>query len=394
MEIQHKPVDVGTPPSIQEPEITPIRFHGFKDLDTTRDSSVNSPKFSSLGHQWLIGLCPGGDGEADVGNISIYLANMSGESIEAECRFRIKRPKSTISTFHHQNGKVTFTPRGTEDSTWGIRNFVSRQSLIEGYLLDGTLVIEVWLKHANPSPPPPPFNFDNPFCGAMLKLFGDKDSSDIVFEVEDQSQKNKNTRKRARKSHIKFHAHRLVLKQCAPDLAALSGSMDGAVSVPITDVKPDIFRHLLYYIYGGKLTEKDVKTHARELINAADRYGIVGLKLEAEMWYVKLKNIDLENVMELLLYADAKNCALLKEATMDFIVENRVEVLQKVPLNNVPGGLFAELLAATTRKLPAEGEESDLSTLRISELRKKLKEKGLNLDGSREILIATLKENA
>ena len=34
---------------------------------------------------------------------------------------------------------------------------------------------------------------------------------------------------------------------------------------------------------------------------------------------------------------------------MDFIVASRKDVLKKVPLNEVPGGLFADLLAATMR---------------------------------------------
>ena len=39
-------------------------------------------------------------------------------------------------------------------------------------------------------------------------------------------------------------------------------------------------------------------------------------------------------MMEHLLYAEAKNCALLKETVLDFMVDNNVEVLKKVSFNN------------------------------------------------------------
>ncbi len=43
--------------------------------------------------------------------------------------------------------------------------------------------------------------------------------------------------------------------------------------------------------------------------------------------------------MELLLYTHVMNCALLKETVMDLVVENEVQVLLKVPLNDVPEAL-------------------------------------------------------
>ncbi|KAL7524028.1 hypothetical protein ACHAXR_000411 [Thalassiosira sp. AJA248-18] len=99
-----------------------------------------------------------------------------------------------------------------------------------------------------------------------------------------------------------------------------------------------------------------------------------------------------------LLYSDAMNCALLKETVMDFMLENRTEVLEKVSLKDAPGGLLADILAATSRKFDSAGGAGagvdDFNVMRISDLREKLHEKGLDVDGSRETLIATLKENA
>ena len=155
----------------------------------------------------------------------------------------------------------------------------------------------------------------------------------------------------------KFTAHRLILKQCAPMLAELCASAEGFASVPISGIKPEIFRIVLHYVYGGKPTEADFESHAKDIVDAANRFGVVNLKLEAEVWYIKLTTISVGNVMELLLYADAMDCALLKETVMDFIVDNGNDVLQNVPLKDVPGGLFGDLLAATAR-----GKEKDAAT--------------------------------
>ncbi len=66
-------------------------------------------------------------------------------------------------------------------------------------------------------------------------------------------------------------------------------------------------------------------SHANELIDAADKYGVVNLKLEAEVRFVEATTFTMDNVMDNLLYAESKNCALLKESVMDFIAENKIK---------------------------------------------------------------------
>ena len=81
---------------------------------------------------------------------------------------------------------------------------------------------------------------------------------------------------------------------------------------------------------------------------------------------------------------------------MDFAVENGDKVYEKVDFDNFPGHLVKELFSAVSRgkkKIGASGNNNELNTMRISELRRKLYEKGLDVDVSRETMIATLKEN-
>jgi hypothetical protein len=65
------------------------------------------------------------------------------------------------------------------------------------------------------------------------------------------------------------------------------------------------------------------------LIEAANKYGLTNLKLKAEAGFVSSTYINFDNLMELLHFANSKNCYLLQEAVMDFIVKNKVEILEK-----------------------------------------------------------------
>ena len=178
------------------------------------------------------------------------------------------------------------------------------------------------------------------------------------------------------------------------EMCGEGGGGVGVTVVPINDIKPDIFKQVLYFVYGGAVPEAVFEENARLFIDAADKLGVTNLKLEAEAYYVKATAINTDNLMDNLLYADSKNCALLKEAVIDFVVDNGKEVLDKVRLEDVPGGMFRDLLTAMTRKDGTVSNIGDtLSTLRVSELRRKLDEKGLDVDGSREAMIATLKKN-
>ena len=146
-----------------------------------------------------------------------------------------------------------------------------------------------------------------------------------------------------------------------------------------------------------------MQSNAKDIINACDKYGVVSLKLEAEACYVKSTTITVENMMDNLLYADSKNLALLKEAVMDYIVANKKSIMGKISFDNVPGSTVTDILAAMARGEDSdddsdaedgEGESIDYNKMRVGTLRKMLDEKGLDVDGSREAMIALLKENA
>ena len=393
-------VDVGTPPSSlsmskeNEWEIINVRYHGFENLTVVRGEAVVSPEFTCFGHQWCLKLYPGGGSTSEDGMVGIFLHNLSTRSITLQYGYSFKNERhKLIKDYFTKKEGSEFTARGS-NSNRGRSNFCERNTIIDS-LIYGTLIIEVRMRQIVGTDICSPFIPENPHSKTIIKLFNDEESADIVFEL-DADGSGRHTRKRA-KTTTTFHAHRLILQQCSSTvLNELCKSGGEAVStVSITDVKPEVFKHMLYYVYGGKIAEKDMEENAKEIIHAADKYGIVGLKLEAEASFVISSDITFDNAIDNLLYADATNCALIKELVLDFIAQNRKEAVNKLSFDNVPGSAMKDLLAAVNRddnKGGSTTNANDFSMMRVSTLRKMLDEKGLDIDGSREMMIATLKE--
>ena len=392
-------VDVGTPQrGFQRYVIAEVCFHGFRDLPAERGECTESPEFICLGHRWRLAIYPGGEEDPDDGMVAVYLRNRSDESIKINNFLSVKDSEGK-EVGNDKPGDCNFTPgnfnpNGTVDGndSWGRSDFAKRSKLVKA-LVNGTLTIEVRMRKYEQTNTPDAFIPENPLCNNILKSFMDVESADVVFEVGGE-QSTGARKKRAKTTPTKFHAHRFILQKSSSTLAEMCGMGKG--SVPIANIKPDIFRHMLYHLYGGKISDEDLRGNEKDLIDAADKYGVVSLKLEAEAFYVKSTTLAIDNIIDNLLYADSKNCALLKEAAVDFMVENGKDILDKVSFDDLPGSMVKDLLTAMTREKEAENESDDdsFNTMRVGTLRRKLYEKGLDVDGSREAMISLLKENS
>ena len=392
-------MDVGAPPEgYKEWTTALVRFHGFANLSTIRGESVISPQFSCLGHQWKLCLYPGGivSHSAGEGYAAVVLCNMTDASITTQLGYSIKDVDGK-EVVHKKPLTTEFAACGSEDNNARCKiNFAKRTKLMKS-LVNRALVIEVRMKTlTSTSKSISQFIPTNPFNKNVSELFMDEETADVVFEVGGEQQRGK--RKRAKTSSTNFHAHRLILQKCAPTLYEMCKSDEngGITTIAITGVTPKIFKHMLYYTYGGKLSDEELKVNAKDIINACDKYGVVHLKLEAEVYYIKSTEITLDNMIDNLLYADSKNLALLKEAVMDYIVANKDDIIGKVSFSDVPGDMMTDLLTAVSRGEQNEsnnGDKVNYNIMRVGVLRKMLDEKGLNVDGSRESMIALLKEH-
>jgi hypothetical protein len=370
-----------------------VHCHGFESLSAEEAEFVDSPEFEGIGNRWFLMIYPGGDTSAARGMVSLYLYNKSNKAIEIDFGFSVYDGNGKQVAYNRKKTPHNFTVNGG----CGWKTFAKRSTLLNS-LVNGALVIEVHMKLTTPTKSvPPPFIPENPSaCKIIQGLFMNNQSADIIFEVAEGKGKDSAT-KVAKTAPVTFPAHRCIVENCSSIFADLESHDDSTTPIiQINDVTPDIFRLLLSYIYGGKVSEDNMVLHARGVIDAADKYGVVNLKLEAEANLVEGTTFTIANMMELLLYADSKNLALLKEAALDYMMENRDEVLEKLSFNNVPGTLMRDLLAATARgEVRNNGTnvhvDNQYNALRISELRQRAHEKGLNIDGSRELLIAALK---
>lgn len=332
-------------------EIFEVCFDNFERLPFERGEYVESAKFTSFGHQWCLAVYPGGEVFSGDGRVSIYLYHKSKGDIEVDSSLMIK---SSIEQTHelHSMGKYHFPPAGSAADCLGEDDF-DRLKIISGLKAGGTLVVDVRMsKVESTTPVSMPFVPENPLTKTILSKFNDETSSDLIFEVGDGTGTKLETRKKAKVSTT-FYAHRFILKDLAPLLAPSNDNDKDeeeelpSIALQITGVKPEIFHFVLYYTYGGKISEDDMKANARDIIDASDRYGVVNLKLEAEASYVNSTTITVSNLMNQLHYAVSKNCALLQEAVMDYILENGSEVLKGVSFDEIPGGssLFVDLIA-------------------------------------------------
>ena len=389
-------VHVGSPPSsdVQEWARTSIYFHGFADLPTQNGECVTSPDFYCLGYEWALVLYPRGDLEL-VGQYyfsrghRLLNDDSHEEVISAALIFR-SRGNTAINFSWAIRGEADDSGKGKDhtficETSCSFPHQYDRSSYVPKYLIEGALVIEVRMR---PTKLTVPFIPDNPsYCSIVRELFFDRSSADIVFEISGGlSDHNKEL------APAKFYAHRLILMKAAPVLADMCVSNETPSLVKLSNVSPATFEVLLSYIYGSRTVDFGTDlSHTKAIIAAADRFGIINLKLEAEAYYVTLLTITFENAMEELIFAGSMNCALLKEEVIDFIIENKVTFVKKRMLSSAPEGMIYDVMTAIARKeLREVGVENEFCMMSISDLRRLSSERGTDVDGSREALISEL----
>ena len=394
----HVKVDVGTPTGdIKDWSTAEVRFHDFTNLTTTSGECVPSPEFTCLGHQWVLKLYPGGRHDADEGyvSVSIKFTNSTCKDIEIEYGFSVK--DAAGKEVEHRSPKTKMFPALRAETTigQGIKKFAKR-SRITDKLVEGALIIDVRMRLFGVATTETlPFIPNNPAYKLLLSMFNDEETADTLFEVTDQPVRHDEGIRKRSKTTTTLHAHRAIVQKSSATLGELcKPGEDSVTTVQINDIRPDIFRHLLHYVYGGKVPDEELKKNAKDIVEAADKYGIVGLKLETEAAYVNFTTLTFDNAIENLLYADGKNCALLKETVMDFIAEHANEAVERLSFDDVPGSAMKDLLVAMGRGKggsPASSTNANgFSKMRVNALRKMLHEKGLDVDGSREMMIARL----
>ncbi len=372
-------------------------FHNFADLPSQRDIVTPSTVLKCHGLEWQIMLYPGGNDNSSEEEVfvSLFLYSRSctnTNKIKSKSRFRV--PSAGAA----RGGGGRFDIHSPPNDSWGFRDYAKRKDILKAskkYLVDENLTVEVDIQVMLDKPPT--WTPTNTISADMLEILdsADAENADVLFEIGDGKKKTRRSRKDECQT---FYALKVILSKRAPALAALADDCSPGTAIPISGVRPDIFRVLLRFIYGGEIPGKNLlKEEAHAIIKTADRFGCTGLKLAAEA-EMATAGITTENTAELILFADATNCAMLKETAMDFFVKNSDEVTASEGFEQVAESpeIMREMMAAMSsggKKRPASSDadsERDFKRMRVSTLRQKLDEKKLDVDGSKAMLISRL----
>ena len=375
------------------------------------------------GLDWYLRLHPGGATSAKDGDmVSLYLrcktAAERNISVYAEISLSLLR----------NDGQIDCTMSGPckvfkRKSNKGWSNFISRSRLLDrsSQLLNydsygGTLTVQVKVQL---------------FEDLRIRNFVPINDMNIKLLTLLDEANNSNERQAdsmANAADVTFivdgetiHAHSLILKMAAPSLAYMCDDADPDTPIPINGVRRFVFWLVLRYVYGDVIPEEVwsgkgtsyissldqtnnewisliASSPTFELLDAANRFGVVGLKLFAESRVVQTE-ISIDSASDLILYADAKDCALLKEKAVDFFVSH-AEIIRASPsFQKIEESAYimVELMDALLSKRMLRsctlGENDvEYSTMSVNLLRTKLEERRLDVDGSRDTLMKRLEQ--
>ncbi|XP_008211268.1 speckle-type POZ protein B-like [Nasonia vitripennis] len=128
---------------------------------------------------------------------------------------------------------------------------------------------------------------------------------------------------RLRAQAVQMRVHRAVLATRSRVFAVMMSPAEknngnDFVLVDVPDVRVDVLRELLRFVYAGKVNE--IETVAKDLLVAAIRFELEGLKITCEE--TLLKELCIKNVGEMLAFADKHKTEMLAKSAMEFFTMN------------------------------------------------------------------------
>ncbi|XP_001600488.1 protein roadkill-like [Nasonia vitripennis] len=148
-----------------------------------------------------------------------------------------------------------------------------------------------------------------------------------------------------------FAAHKIILCRKSPAFAKIFMSQMRAKQevkkLRIPNIKYDVCLEMLRYIYTDKVYGID--NIANDLLMAAERYALPGLKSMCEKSMIKSLNFD--NIIERLQLAFWCKADILKYATIGFVIEHSIRIVGKQEFKLLPDDILDELSMAVNNSL-------------------------------------------
>ncbi|KAI3994125.1 hypothetical protein MKX01_012382 [Papaver californicum] len=294
---------------------------------------IASETFIVGGYQWAIYFYPDGKNPEDnSAYVSVFIA-LASEGTDVRALFELtlvdqsgKGKHKVHSHFDRslESGPYTLKYRG---SMWGYKRFYRRTVLeTSDFLKDDCLKIDCTVGvvvsttdcsrlHSIQVP-------DSDIGSHFGMLLENQEGSDIVFNVAGE----------------KFHAHKLVLAARSPVFRdeLMDDMEEDECEVVVKDLEPKVFKAMLHFIYKDALIEDEElvastascvsDTLVGKLLAAADKYGLVRLRLMCESYLCK--DIAINSVATTLALADSYHATELKAVCLKFAAENLAAVMR------------------------------------------------------------------
>ncbi|KAJ1690532.1 hypothetical protein LUZ63_014687 [Rhynchospora breviuscula] len=293
---------------------------------------ITSPTFSVEGHDWALLFYPHGDlSEENKGtHISLFLKFLSEmKEVQAKFSFRIHDKRGKYLT--KGNPLVcTFTSHPS-NSDWGFSKFYSTYDLENHFWTIGMLVISISVHISILSAVREIDDCSGGLCDHIKTFWRRGERFDVNFQVEEE----------------RISAHRFMLAARSPVFEAeLYGSMIEAKSscIMIKDMKAQVFKALLHFIYTDNFEGHELKDLSVELVQdlfvAADRYALEMLKVQCQQRLSVALCVD--TALSTLILAERHSSAWLKEKCLEFasksenftelaLTEEYVQMMQSFP---------------------------------------------------------------
>ena len=278
-----------------KPALLHFKFEDFASLSSETGASVYSEVQTDCnGHKWNIKLYPGGKSTTESGWIGLFLHTKNKEALDTKFTLSLKdKERETV-----KERELEFTFKcNCNDAGYGNHKFMKRPVILDAeknILKDGALYIDVTIQVKDKADGLYDSKESERHQEKMLKLLVDKKNTDVKITVGGEI----------------FCLHSLILENNAPLLAAYCKQKKGTNN----DINSDVFLMILEYVYSGfRPYDNDITAFGKELIDAANRFELVELKLAIEKVLVCERIINKANVADYILFADAQSCPLLKE---------------------------------------------------------------------------------
>jgi speckle-type POZ protein len=267
---------------------------------------ISSPTFTAGGYDWHLEYFPhGGSHENKGSHSSLFICLQSEvEKIRVEYCSQVLDKKGDFITVGNPE-VLNFT---NTSNSWGEMDFIASNTTEELYCVNGVLVICCSIRVL--TDPKVVWTYPGGLCEHIEKLWEEKERFDVTFDVEGES----------------ISAHRFMLAARSPVFKTeLFGPMEQAKieHIKINEMKADVFRALLNFVYTDQLAKNGSSDHEtlsiellQDLLVAADQYRLDKLTLLCEE---KLeKNLSVDTVVTTLILADRHNRTELKNKCLDF----------------------------------------------------------------------------